>query len=111
MDNETNTTVIRRSEFTYICFFVDLASWEVSSLQTRKARIAPCGRESLDRLQIVGVRSLHNLWRRVEYETSLDDVTGPALVQDWHSIGTGLVPAGRRKKTKNHLAPAVNLGN
>ena len=44
-----------------ICFFVDLASWEESSLQMRKACIAPCGRESSDRLQMVGVGSLHNV--------------------------------------------------
>ena len=31
--------------------------------------------------------------------------------QALYCIGTGLVPAGRRKKTKDHLAPWVSLGS
>ena len=63
----------------------------------RKACIAPCGRESLDRLQIVGVGSPHNLWRLVEYETFIEEVHWPCtcttLVLYWHCFG-----AGRLKK-------------
>ena len=84
----------------------------VFSANLRKACIAPCGRESLDRLQIVGVGSLHNVWILVKYETSLDDVTGSAVGLHWPCIGTDLVPVGRRKKTvKDHLAPTVSLGS
>ena len=72
----------------------------------RKACIAPCGRESLDRLQIVGVGSLHNLWRLVG---SLKNFIGAVLVLNWFCIGTALVPAGRRKKTKDHLCAKGKL--
>ena len=62
----------------------------------RKACIAPYGRESLDRLQIVGIGS-HNLWRLVEYETFIEELhwccTGTTLVLYWHWFG-----AGRSKK-------------
>ena len=75
----------------------------------RKACIASCGRESLDRLQIVGVGSPHNLWRLVEYETFTEELhwscTGTTLVLYWHWFG-----AGRSKKEdQGRLAPKVSL--
>ena len=66
-------------------------------------------RESLDRLQIVGVGSLRNLWRLVKYEatrTLVGRATVVHMEQPSQSVGQWIdTGAGRPKKEEQRLKP------